>query len=147
MAYQITGEKRSPAITRTRTRRARHLGPPLTLIAHPSTLMPHTCFNLARRVSSLAQLPAISTIPTLVTTCPPAIAPPLVSDQPQLVNTYLAAYQITGEERYARVARGILDYLRRDMTAPGGGLCSAEDADSFDVEEGKKKEGSFYLWK
>lgn len=32
----------------------------------------------------------------------------------------------TGEPRHARVARGVLDYLRRDMTHPEGGIFSAE---------------------
>jgi hypothetical protein len=42
----------------------------------------------------------------------------------------------------------VLDYLRRDMTHPDGGLFSAEDADSADPQQGgKKSEGAFYVWR
>ncbi|WIA34616.1 hypothetical protein OEZ86_012935 [Tetradesmus obliquus] len=47
---------------------------------------------------------------------------------------------------YATVVRGVLDYMRRDMTHPEGGLYSAEDADSLDTATGKKSEGAFYVW-
>lgn len=67
-------------------------------------------------------------------------------DNPQLANSYLAAFQITGDLQYAWVARGILDYLVRDMTHPEGGIFSAEDADSLDSSSNTKKEGAFYLW-
>ncbi|GIL83536.1 hypothetical protein Vretimale_10352 [Volvox reticuliferus] len=56
----------------------------------------------------------------------------MLYDNPQLVASYLAAFQLTGDKQYALVARGVLDYLLRDMTSPGGGLYSAEDADSED---------------
>lgn len=62
----------------------------------------------------------------------------MLYDNPQLAIMYLNVFQITGDLRYARVARGILDYLRRDMTHPEGGVYSAEDADSVDPETGKK---------
>lgn len=47
-------------------------------------------------------------------------------DNPQLVQTYLDAFRITGNLEYAFVARGILDYLLRDMLHPKGGFFSAE---------------------
>jgi hypothetical protein len=40
----------------------------------------------------------------------------------------------------------VLDYLRRDMTHAGGGVYSAEDADSAVAAGGELKEGWFYLW-
>jgi hypothetical protein len=64
----------------------------------------------------------------------------MLYDQALLSLAYLEAYQATADERYARVAREIFRYVLRDMTAPQGGFCSAEDADS----EGR--EGSTYVW-
>jgi uncharacterized protein YyaL (SSP411 family) len=72
----------------------------------------------------------------------------MLYDQAQLAVAYLEAHQITGEPDLAGVARGILDYVLRDMTSPEGGFYSAEDADSaVDPDHPEiKKEGAFYLW-
>src|SRR5947207_11077907 len=90
----------------------------------------------------------------------------MLYDQAQLASAYLDAFQITndphlnplpgqGEEAAKRqvrvgfeaVARDILDYVARDMTAKDGGFFSAEDADSL-FEQGKPEhgEGVFYVW-
>lgn len=71
----------------------------------------------------------------------------MLYDQGQLANVYLDGFIITKDFMYSYVARDVLDYLRRDMIAPEGGIYSAEDADSFESEGAKrKKEGAFYIW-
>jgi hypothetical protein len=71
----------------------------------------------------------------------------MLYDQAQIAVNYLAARQATGRETYAWVARGIFNYVARDLTGPHGGFFSAEDADSL-VAHGRPEhaEGAFYVW-
>ncbi len=72
----------------------------------------------------------------------------MLYDQAQLAVAYVEAFQITGRPLFARVARGICDYVLRDMTDADGGFYSAEDADSADPEDpAKHGEGAFYIWR
>jgi uncharacterized protein YyaL (SSP411 family) len=64
----------------------------------------------------------------------------MLYDQALIARSYVEAYQVTGKAAYAEVARGIFDYVLRDLTAPEGAFYSAEDADSEGVE------GKFYVW-
>ena len=54
----------------------------------------------------------------------------MLYDQAQIALNYLEAKQATGRVVFAWVARGIFDYVQRDLTGPHGGFYSAEDADS-----------------
>lgn len=64
----------------------------------------------------------------------------ILADNAQLAMAYLDAYQVTRRQDFADVAREILDYVAREMTAPEGGFYTATDADS------DGREGAFFVW-
>ena len=72
----------------------------------------------------------------------------MLYDQAQFASSYLDAYQISGDSLFQEVARGIFDYVLRDMTGKEGGFYSAEDADSPISHEHPDEhvEGRFYVW-
>ena len=65
----------------------------------------------------------------------------MLYDNAQLMGFYAELGAATGEAWPGEVVAGIDRYLQRDMRMKGGGLASAEDADSEGVE------GKFYVWK
>jgi uncharacterized protein YyaL (SSP411 family) len=76
----------------------------------------------------------------------------MLYDQAQIVLALVEAAQVSGDPFYAEVAEDTLLYVMREMTDPGGGFYSAEDADSIPPEDvgaeaPHKKEGAFYLWR
>ncbi|RUL88020.1 thioredoxin domain-containing protein [Tautonia sociabilis] len=70
----------------------------------------------------------------------------MLYDNALLVVAYLEAWQVSGSEEMKRVAREILRYVEREMTAPSGGFYSATDADSL-TRSGHREEGYFFTWR
>jgi hypothetical protein len=73
----------------------------------------------------------------------------MLYDQALAAVSYLEAFQATGDESFAGVARAIFGYVLRDLTSPEGAFYSAEDADSVldPARPDQKGEGAFYLWR
>ena len=64
----------------------------------------------------------------------------MLYDNALLASTYLHAWVVTGRDRYREVVEETVDYMLRELRLPGGGLASAQDADTEGVE------GLTYTW-
>jgi uncharacterized protein YyaL (SSP411 family) len=64
----------------------------------------------------------------------------MLYDNAQLARVYLYAWQVTGGPFYRTITEETLDYVVREMTFPGEGFYSIQDANS----EGEV--GKFFVW-
>lgn len=64
----------------------------------------------------------------------------MLYDQAQLLETYAQAALLTDNPLYRQVIDELVVFLEREMTLPGGGFCSALDAETNAIE------GESYVW-
>ena len=69
----------------------------------------------------------------------------MLYDNALLVPAYLEGYQVTRNPRFKKVAQQVLDYVLKEMRAPGGAFYAATDADSIGPG-GEPDEGYFFTW-
>ncbi len=65
----------------------------------------------------------------------------MLYDNALLAVAYLHGWQVLGKERYRQVAEQTVEYMLRELALEGGGLASAQDADTDGVE------GLTFTWK
>jgi len=58
----------------------------------------------------------------------------MLYDNAQLARVYVHAWALTGDARYASVARGTLEYMIRELTTDDGAFAASQDADTDGIE-------------
>ena len=73
----------------------------------------------------------------------------MLYDNAQILECLSDAWTLSRDEELKAALERTVDYMERDLRAPGGAFYSAEDADSlpYDEPQGHKMEGAFYLWR
>jgi hypothetical protein len=69
----------------------------------------------------------------------------MLYDNALLIMAYLEGYQVSGHKEFKQIVNESLLYIKREMTAPGGGFYSATDADSL-TPDGESEEGYYFTW-
>jgi hypothetical protein len=65
----------------------------------------------------------------------------MLYDNGPLLQCYIEAWQLSGDDYYREVAERCAGWAMREMQSPAGGYCASQDADT-DGEE-----GGFYVWR
>ena len=65
----------------------------------------------------------------------------MADDNAWLLRNYLAGYAVFGDERYRRVAEGIVRFTREVLSDPAGGFFASQDADVTPDDE-----GGYFTW-
>jgi uncharacterized protein YyaL (SSP411 family) len=64
----------------------------------------------------------------------------MLYDNAQLARVYAHSWAVSGEPRDLATARGVLDYLLRELRTPDGGFAASQDADTEGTE------GATFVW-
>jgi uncharacterized protein YyaL (SSP411 family) len=65
----------------------------------------------------------------------------MADDNAWLLRNYIEAYAVFGDERYRRVAEGIIRFTREVLADPEGGFFASQDADVTPDDE-----GGYFIW-